>query len=368
MTTLHASCLTVQVAVTRYCSSEVVSTRLSRRLRGTVAGSGSEPIIGSFYLEADVAAYGSSKAITPDLSIEEPDNSLSVSEDTCDVHFYVNSPLLDVLNDHFEIFSNSNNDCTLSDNESFEDIDYIEASPLKDFLIMGNEELSTIPEKESDEFIKSSVEDLIPIPRETEDSSRSDSESILPSSDDFSPIFEEKSVTFSNPLFNSNDFTSITAYRSFPILDEDEFPPQRLRWSSTFTNNPSISVTSIFIDEPPLEENDDLFDLESKENDWKKILYDAPIDDLITEEIKVFEPLDINKKSFSLRHFVKFKPLRIAIIFPSHLLSEYFYLISLIRWILLFFSPPGVRTPFLTLASTLLIFLLLSRWLMKIRW
>ncbi|GJZ53474.1 hypothetical protein Tco_0608359 [Tanacetum coccineum] len=75
----------------------------------------------------------------------------------------------------------------------------------EDSLIMGNEELSTIPEKESDEFIKSSVEDLIPIPRESEDSSGSDSESVLPSSDDFSPIFEEKSVTFSNPLFEFDD-------------------------------------------------------------------------------------------------------------------------------------------------------------------
>ncbi|GKD61062.1 hypothetical protein Tco_1298571, partial [Tanacetum coccineum] len=73
---------------------------------------------------------------------------------------------------------------------------------------MRNEELRTIPEKESDEFIKSSVKDLIPIPRESEDTSGSDSKSILPSSDDFSPIFEEKYVTFSNPLFNSNDFTS----------------------------------------------------------------------------------------------------------------------------------------------------------------
>ncbi|GJU46441.1 hypothetical protein Tco_1203707 [Tanacetum coccineum] len=78
----------------------------------------------------------------------------------------------------------------------------------EDSLIMGNEVLSTIPEKESDEFIKSSVEDLIPIPSESEDSSGSDSENILPSSDDFSHIFEEKSVTFSNPLFYSNDFTS----------------------------------------------------------------------------------------------------------------------------------------------------------------
>ncbi|GKD62453.1 hypothetical protein Tco_1299962 [Tanacetum coccineum] len=78
-----------------------------------------------------------------------------------------------------------------------------------DSLIIGNEELSTIPEKESDEFIKSSIEDLIPIPRESEDTSSSDSENVLPSSDDFSPIFAEKSVTFSNPLFDSNnDFTS----------------------------------------------------------------------------------------------------------------------------------------------------------------
>ncbi|GJW49672.1 hypothetical protein Tco_0091023 [Tanacetum coccineum] len=75
----------------------------------------------------------------------------------------------------------------------------------EDSLIMGNEELSTIPEKESDEFIKSSVEDLIPIPRESEDTSGSDSESVLPSSDDFSPIVEEKSVTFSNPLFEFDD-------------------------------------------------------------------------------------------------------------------------------------------------------------------
>ncbi|GJR44926.1 hypothetical protein Tco_1313029 [Tanacetum coccineum] len=77
----------------------------------------------------------------------------------------------------------------------------------EDSLIMGDEELSNIPEKESDEFIKSSVEDLVPIPSESEDTSRSDSECILPSCDDFSPIniYEEKSVTFSNLLFDTND-------------------------------------------------------------------------------------------------------------------------------------------------------------------
>nr|GFB90222.1 hypothetical protein [Tanacetum cinerariifolium] len=68
-------------------------------------------------------------------------------------------------------------------------------------------ELNTIPEKESDEFIKSSVEDLVLIPSESEDTSEIDSECILPSCDDFSPtnVFEEKSVTFSDPLFSSNN-------------------------------------------------------------------------------------------------------------------------------------------------------------------
>ncbi|GJW92526.1 hypothetical protein Tco_0170079 [Tanacetum coccineum] len=194
----------------------------------------------------------------------------------------------------------------------------------EDSLIMGNEELSTIPEKESDEFIKSSVEDLIPIPRESEDTSGSDSESVLPSSDDFSPIFEEKSVTFSNPLFDSNnDFTSsddeslsdedvpedVKIYSNplfefddeyissdvNPLFDEDECLAPRDDIELLLHHDPSISIVSIlegFIDEPPLEENDDLFDLESKENDWKNILYDAPTDDLI-----------IKDKSSNLDHF-----------------------------------------------------------------
>ncbi|GKE40310.1 hypothetical protein Tco_1463715, partial [Tanacetum coccineum] len=65
-------------------------------------------------------------------------------------------------------------------------------------------------------------------------------------------------------------------------------------------STPKISVAFIlegFTDEPPLEENDDLFDLEYKENKWKKILYDAPIDDLMNED-KVFDP-GILEKFFS---------------------------------------------------------------------
>ncbi|GJX33921.1 hypothetical protein Tco_0245478 [Tanacetum coccineum] len=80
-----------------------------------------------------------------------------------------------------------------------------------DSLSMGDEQLNTIPEKESDEFIKSSVEDLVPIPSESEDTSDNDGECDLPFCDDFPPldVLRGYFMTFSNPLFDSNDdFTS----------------------------------------------------------------------------------------------------------------------------------------------------------------
>ncbi|GKE37347.1 hypothetical protein Tco_1460752 [Tanacetum coccineum] len=86
---------------------------------------------------------------------------------------------------------------------------------------MGDEDLSTISEKESDEVITSSVEYLVPSPSESEDTSGSDSECDFPSCDDFSPINipEEKSVTFSNPLFDSNDY--FTSSNDKSLSDED---------------------------------------------------------------------------------------------------------------------------------------------------
>ncbi|GJU24086.1 reverse transcriptase domain-containing protein [Tanacetum coccineum] len=62
----------------------------------------------------------------------------------------------------------------------------------KDSLIMGDEHLSTF-----------SAEEIVPIPRESEDTSRSDSKNVLPSCDDFSSINVPRDdfVTFSNPLF-----------------------------------------------------------------------------------------------------------------------------------------------------------------------
>ncbi|GJT73554.1 hypothetical protein Tco_1032840 [Tanacetum coccineum] len=98
-------------------------------------------------------------------------------------------------------------------------------------LIMGNEELSTIPKKESDEFIKSSVEDLIPILRESKDTSGNDSKSVLPSSNDFSnPLFDSNDFTFSdNELLSDKDVPEDVKIYSNPLFEfDDEYLTTRI--------------------------------------------------------------------------------------------------------------------------------------------
>ncbi|GJX05417.1 reverse transcriptase domain-containing protein [Tanacetum coccineum] len=133
----------------------------------------------------------------------------------------------------------------------------------KDSLIIGDEHLSTF-----------STEEIILIPRESEETSRSDSKNVLPSCDDFFSIKVPRgnSMTFSNPLFEFDvNFNN-------PLFDEDieckdsydsnldDFPTPRFEFPST----PLKSVASIlegFIEDPPIKENDDLFDSECKTND-----------------------------------------------------------------------------------------------------
>ncbi|GJV08438.1 hypothetical protein Tco_1346094 [Tanacetum coccineum] len=58
-------------------------------------------------------------------------------------------------------------------------------------LIMGDEHLDTIPEKESDELIKSSVENLVPIPSEFEDFSDNEKLSVSGETRYFNPFHRE---------------------------------------------------------------------------------------------------------------------------------------------------------------------------------
>ncbi|GJU92612.1 hypothetical protein Tco_1317368 [Tanacetum coccineum] len=93
-------------------------------------------------------------AITPVLSTKEPVDSLSmgdkhldtipsvenlvpipsefkgISEDTCDVPVCEDSSTFYALSDHSEILSDSNDDDTSSDDDSYKNIEYVKASPL----------------------------------------------------------------------------------------------------------------------------------------------------------------------------------------------------------------------------------------------
>ncbi|GKE39828.1 hypothetical protein Tco_1463233 [Tanacetum coccineum] len=100
--------------------------------------------------------YRKPKAITPDLPIEEPDNSLimgdehldtipsveilvpipsefeGIFEDTCDMPVCKDPSTFDALNDHSEILSDSYNDGTSSYDDNFEDIEYVSLEEVND--------------------------------------------------------------------------------------------------------------------------------------------------------------------------------------------------------------------------------------------
>ncbi|GKB42081.1 hypothetical protein Tco_0887023 [Tanacetum coccineum] len=59
-----------------------------------------------------------------------PSEFKGISKDTCDVPVCEDPSTFDALSNHSEILSDSNNDGTSSDDDSYENIEYVEASPL----------------------------------------------------------------------------------------------------------------------------------------------------------------------------------------------------------------------------------------------
>ncbi|GKE68850.1 hypothetical protein Tco_1526922 [Tanacetum coccineum] len=191
----------------------------------------------------------SSNAITHDLPTEEPDNSLSmrgehlstipeiesdevikssvedlvpipsefegIYDDTCDVLFCDNYPPLDVLNDHFEIFSDFNDECTSSDDDYGEDIDYVEASPPDSELISLDEIESLNDNPTPDYVLKSPSPFLIPV--EDSDSLFEKSDTSLSYSDNSLPEFE----TFSDHMEETSSGSTTT--HSDNSLPDDSF-------------------------------------------------------------------------------------------------------------------------------------------------
>ncbi|GJT77975.1 hypothetical protein Tco_1044700 [Tanacetum coccineum] len=113
-------------------------------------------------------------------------------------------------------------------------------SPKTDSLIMEDEHLSTIPETELDEFIKSSVENLVPTPSESEDAS--DGVCDLPICDDFP---KSHLVRFFNPLFDiDEDFTS-----SDESFFEEDVPNENFKIFSNPLFDLDEEITSTKVDQ-----------------------------------------------------------------------------------------------------------------------
>nr|GEY89577.1 hypothetical protein [Tanacetum cinerariifolium] len=246
-------------------------------------------------IESDEVIKSSVEDLVPILSEFE-----GISDDTCDVPFCDNSPPLDVLNDHFELFSDFNDDCTSCDDFSPINVFKKESVTFSNPLFNSNDDFtSSDDESLSDEdVLKDNVKIYSNLLFEFD-------EKYIYS--DINPLFDEVLEDIEcNDSYDFNlDESTFLVTPLFDVNEDEYFAPgddvELLLHRDPST--PMMSIVSIlegFIDEPPLEKNDDLFDLESKKNEWKKILYDAPIDDLMTKD-KVFDH-EIHDKKFSLTY------------------------------------------------------------------
>nr|GEW52491.1 hypothetical protein [Tanacetum cinerariifolium] len=102
--------------------------------------------------KSDEVTKSSVKKLVP---IPSKNEVTSDNESECDVPFCEDSPTFD---DHSEILSDSNNDDISSDDDAFEDIKYVEASPLDSKLVSLEEENDVYQEDE--EF---NLEDILQI-------------------------------------------------------------------------------------------------------------------------------------------------------------------------------------------------------------
>nr|GEV17781.1 hypothetical protein [Tanacetum cinerariifolium] len=138
----------------------------------------------------------------------------------------------------------------------------------KDSLIMDDKHLDTIPEKESDKFIKSSVKNLVPNPSESEDLSNIGRECDVPVCDNF--------TTFSNLLFDADDNFSSSDDKSF----SDEDVPKEI-YSNPLSDEEIISIK---IDSHHFNDESDL--IESLPNQDSSIISFSKIDSLLDEFVE----------------------------------------------------------------------------------
>nr|GEZ05583.1 hypothetical protein [Tanacetum cinerariifolium] len=170
-----------------------------------------------------------------------PSESVGIFDDTCDVPFCDNSPPLDIVNDHFEIFSDFNDDCTSSDDDSFEDIEYVEASPPDSELVSLEEVKDDILHEKllNINLIIAKIESL--------------NDNLTPDCMLKSPFLFPISVEDSDSFFEKSDTSLSYSYNSLPEFDTFSYHTKETNSGSTTTHadNSLLEYDSFFFEIEP---------------------------------------------------------------------------------------------------------------------
>nr|GEW87334.1 hypothetical protein [Tanacetum cinerariifolium] len=171
----------------------------------------------AFYDNGDDDNVDYTIAITPVLSTEELNNSLSIPDTMYDVHL-VNNPILLEAKDHFKIVINSNDDYSSSDDNSLynENIEYVEASPYDYELV--SLEVAEIVILEDEEI----EDDNLHI---SSGSTTTHSDISLPDYEAFY-FYDDHIEEISSGSTTTHSCVSLSEYDSFIFdLANDQFPP-----------------------------------------------------------------------------------------------------------------------------------------------
>ncbi|GKB53676.1 hypothetical protein Tco_0904429 [Tanacetum coccineum] len=174
----------------------------------------------------------------------------------------------------------------------------------EDSLSMGDEHLSTIPEKESDEFIKSSVEDLVPIP-------------MMPSHEPdllvtpLSKLNEDECFDPGGDFVLEEIEACLTSDSILPGIDDDDFDPEETFFyliiiksdvSTDFEDDYyDLEGDIIYLESLLIKDNILNLPLEVFLDRDPRSLEDEPDNEDLKSMVKVFDP-GIHEKKFSLTY------------------------------------------------------------------
>nr|GFA62052.1 hypothetical protein [Tanacetum cinerariifolium] len=143
--------------------------------------------------------------------------------------------------------------------------------PITDSLSMGDEHLDTIPEKESDKFNKSSVEDLVPNPSEFEDECECD----MPDCDDSQTTHFQRFPILSSTILPLVMTSQVMKSEFNPIHNEDlDSTPKNVCFDSK-----SYLLESLFNHDESIPLGIDCDNSDSKGDNLflERLLHDDPI-------------------------------------------------------------------------------------------